>query len=1251
MVMTKKSCQDPIGNKGTCMFKYDCIRQKGVTLSTCVDGFLFGACCFLKEDSIQIISDNIHSKPTHLIDYKVPNATIYNFYQIESDASLNNSTEYSRPLEKIFNTSFSNFSNENSQENSSTNLLDLFQSTTIDLSDDVNNFTIFKSVLNKQMYNNTANITPTAASFSKSSASESIHSFTILIDYDDESVVSNKSSSLGPLLQNSMGINSTNDLPASVSPTEAHPVPALESSEKIQLEEYRNQFTSINNFDDSSKENNTADINTYFTEGKENENENSTALNKLIFSDLNSTDSSVSVDEPFLQNISVATEKNYELNETEELRNDHLPLANYNISIQSSESTDSSMVPSLEITFSSISENEPTELYDTTKISEYENLITSDKNFITGSTQNTIVLSTFETPSIQANSELKNLELTSIVSSVSQDHPKLNEFEKNELLNTNITASHFADFENITFYDKPSKLSNDSGAIFNTKSSNSNMTSDDKKTTKSVLLPTLPWSSNSILPESFQSVISQLIEQEISSPGNFILDYETHATPAVDVNTLVDQSLFLDSEESIKIEFKSHNISGYLDDEYDKNIFLSELVQTSNTELDEADNFTSTSSTDSSVVFNDNKFDVRNKNILLIPNVLIKDLTRNELNIKLTENLNTDDSSKGNSDIISDEYYTKEISQTVEDFMHATEGEKTELGTSTSSSLDIVTEQSNPHTKLLESNLNSYTDEVLLSPQTETYTFPTTAFQDSNNQKEPNMYLSTLQQLDQNFSEPSTSFYNVQIPSLDNLLYNATEFSATLAKETTTNSYPSVIQIINNHTGKNSSAINFSNHMKDTNDSYVSTIHAQSEETETEKGSTTIYPIVNISLENNTNFYETEAFVNTSTPVILNVEDFEGSHQVDSSIHPVISTDTSNSLNESLDSSQSTSFKIISSYTEFNSTTTFPSILNDNSTSPFSAIVHGGTKDPELHSTDFEEHDLTPTDGQSIESTDDSYDLIFTEAELSTGFDNYSGGSSNHITTETKSTDIVITFNYTYETSSDESFGSHTTTELGYAETSASTFNNAEISETVSPFVLPTLSDMSTWADMENPTLPVSSKPTDLNASDVSITTSTVETIPSSDSTYAAITQNLDFLTQGDAFSNTSHEHSVVHSTGNTTLSTMLASESPSIQDDETANVNKLTSLSTQTYSTPVPATTTVQKVDIHRWNYKKDCGVRLMQPVGRIVGGKNTYFGKWPWQALVKEATWLGLFVKNKCGGVLITSKYVLTAAHCQPG
>ena len=62
------------------------------------------------------------------------------------------------------------------------------------------------------------------------------------------------------------------------------------------------------------------------------------------------------------------------------------------------------------------------------------------------------------------------------------------------------------------------------------------------------------------------------------------------------------------------------------------------------------------------------------------------------------------------------------------------------------------------------------------------------------------------------------------------------------------------------------------------------------------------------------------------------------------------------------------------------------------------------------------------------------------------------------------------------------------------------------------------------------------------------------------------------------------------------------------------------------------------------------DCGVRPIRE-GRIVGGRETQFGDWPWQVLVKESTLLGLFTKNKCGGVLISNRHVLTAAHCQPG
>jgi hypothetical protein len=60
---------------------------------------------------------------------------------------------------------------------------------------------------------------------------------------------------------------------------------------------------------------------------------------------------------------------------------------------------------------------------------------------------------------------------------------------------------------------------------------------------------------------------------------------------------------------------------------------------------------------------------------------------------------------------------------------------------------------------------------------------------------------------------------------------------------------------------------------------------------------------------------------------------------------------------------------------------------------------------------------------------------------------------------------------------------------------------------------------------------------------------------------------------------------------------------------------------------------------------YLTECGVRPHYKSGRIVGGKASAFGAFPWQVLVRESTWLGLFTKNKCGGVLISNNYVITA------
>ncbi|KAF5274825.1 hypothetical protein FQR65_LT00408 [Abscondita terminalis] len=118
-------------------------------------------------------------------------------------------------------------------------------------------------------------------------------------------------------------------------------------------------------------------------------------------------------------------------------------------------------------------------------------------------------------------------------------------------------------------------------------------------------------------------------------------------------------------------------------------------------------------------------------------------------------------------------------------------------------------------------------------------------------------------------------------------------------------------------------------------------------------------------------------------------------------------------------------------------------------------------------------------------------------------------------------------------------------------------------------------------------------------------------------------------------------------------------SKKPSTKRPLNTSSSKRPSTSTKKTSPPKRITTTESPLletetefpAIASDDYRRYCGRRPLLKSGRIVGGKGAAFGQFPWQVLVRESTWLGLFTKNKCGGVLISNRFVMTAAHCQPG
>ena len=90
-----------------------------------------------------------------------------------------------------------------------------------------------------------------------------------------------------------------------------------------------------------------------------------------------------------------------------------------------------------------------------------------------------------------------------------------------------------------------------------------------------------------------------------------------------------------------------------------------------------------------------------------------------------------------------------------------------------------------------------------------------------------------------------------------------------------------------------------------------------------------------------------------------------------------------------------------------------------------------------------------------------------------------------------------------------------------------------------------------------------------------------------------------------------------------------------------------------------IPESDHSQPNDYYQSNHKEICGIRkiILSRKRRIVGGKKSSFGDWPWHVSIKKVpNWqvdLDGFGNGRgnCGGVLLSRNWIITAAHCVDG
>ncbi|CAN8014698.1 unnamed protein product, partial [Ixodes persulcatus] len=60
------------------------------------------------------------------------------------------------------------------------------------------------------------------------------------------------------------------------------------------------------------------------------------------------------------------------------------------------------------------------------------------------------------------------------------------------------------------------------------------------------------------------------------------------------------------------------------------------------------------------------------------------------------------------------------------------------------------------------------------------------------------------------------------------------------------------------------------------------------------------------------------------------------------------------------------------------------------------------------------------------------------------------------------------------------------------------------------------------------------------------------------------------------------------------------------------------------------------------------ECGVPTLLPQTKVVGGKSSSFGAWPWQVSVRRTSFFGFSSTHRCGGAILNRYWIATAGHC---